>query len=126
MAPGKGVLRHLEGWELALVAVTVALVGIFLLVPFPVTPEDLPLPVADDRALADRARADDELAAGVIPLLERDAAGLYDLRAFGEAFRAYGRAEASASQPPAAHGQASDMYEVVRMRRALIDAVNRA
>jgi len=123
MAPGKGVLRHLEGWELALVAVTVALVGIFLLVPFPVTPEDLPLPVADDRALADRARADDELAAGVIPLLERDAAGLYDLRAFGEAFRAYGRAEASAGQ---ANGQGSDMYEVVRMRRALIDAVNRA
>jgi len=115
MGKSKGVLRHLEGWELAVVAVTVALVGILLLVPFPVKPEDLPLPVADERALADRQRADDELAAGVIPLLERDASGLYDLRAFGEAFRAYGRAEAS-----------SDMYEVVRMRRTLIDAVNSA
>lgn len=122
----KGVLRHLEGWELALVAVTVALVGIFLLVPFPVPPEDLPLPVADERALADRQRADDGLAAAVIPLLERDASGLYDLRAFGEAFRAYGRAEASVGQTPSAHGQGSDMYEVVRMRKALIDSVNRA
>ena len=126
MARGKGVLRHLEGWELALVAVTVAVVGIFLLVPFPVTPEDVPLPVADERALAARERTDIELAAGVIPLLERDAAGLYDLRAFGEAFRAYGRAEALASQAPSANGQGPDMYEGVRTRRALIDAVNRA
>jgi hypothetical protein len=108
-----GVLRHLEGWELGVIAVTVALMGTFLAVPLRVVPEDLPLPIADERRLAERQREDRELAARVVPLLEQEQ--LYDVRAFGEAFRAYGRSEAS-----------SDMYEVVRTRRKLLDAVNRA
>jgi hypothetical protein len=109
----EGVLRHLEGWELGFIAVTVALIGTFLAVPLRVAPQDLPLPIADERRIVEKQREDHELARGIIPLLEQKQ--LYDVRALGEAFRAYGRAEAS-----------SDMYEVVRTRKSLLDAVNRA
>jgi hypothetical protein len=128
------VLRHLEGWELGVIAVVVAIVGALIVVPLRVAPEDVPLPVADERRVAERESRDRELAARVVPLLERDIANvtkpasdeksatlpqdsraLYDLRAFGEAFRAYGTAEAS-----------PDMYEVVRTHKKLLDAVNAA
>jgi hypothetical protein len=127
-AKKEGVRRHLEGWEFALVAVVVALMGTLLAVPLRALPEDVPLPMVDERRLAEKQKSDDELAFRVFPLLERDiAAGdrgnevenegrrFYDLRAFGEIFRDYGRAEMS-----------SDMYEVVRTRKKLLDAVNRA
>jgi hypothetical protein len=109
----EGLVRHFEGWELGVIAVVVALLGTLLIAPLRVVPEDVPLPLADERRLADRMRWDGELAARVVPSLERDPARFYDVRAFGDAFRAYGRAESS-----------SDMYEVVRMRKKLLDAVN--
>jgi hypothetical protein len=133
VARKEGIGRHLEGWELGVIAVTAALLGTLLFVPLRVAPEDLPLPIADERSLAQAQQIDEEMALRVVPLLERELAHaaasdgadaathggepatLYDLRAFGEAFRAYGNAEAS-----------SDMYEAVRLRKKLLEATARA
>jgi hypothetical protein len=89
----------LQGWQAGALAVFVALAATLLVVPWAAAPNELPLPVASaarvDAVLAlDRARA-----AAIGPPLEREIARgtggpLYDLRAFGEALRAYGRAEA--------------------------------
>ena len=40
-----GPLRHLEGWEVGVVAVTIAVLGTLLAVPLPVSPRDVPLPL---------------------------------------------------------------------------------
>jgi hypothetical protein len=121
--PGKkeGALRHFEGWEVGALAVVVALLGTLLVVPLKVAPEDLPLPVVDAKALAASRAREAAQAAAILPELERDVTGpaqgrgLYDLRAFGEELRAYGRHEA-------AHESSS----VVRDRRKLIEAAGRA
>jgi hypothetical protein len=121
--PGKkgGVGRHLEGWEAGLVAVVIALGGVILAVPLRVAPRDLPSPLVDGRALSVTIERERALAAAIVPALESelsrpaDGTALYDLRAFGEAFRAYGLAEAS-----------DDVYAVMRARQKLIDALARA
>jgi hypothetical protein len=116
-----GPLRHFEGWELGLVAVAIALTGTLLAVPLPVAPRDVPVPLVDGKSLLvtlDRERA---MAASMARELEQDlgrmsgTSELYDLRAFGQEFRAYGEAEAS-----------GDTYAVVRVRQRLIEAVARA
>jgi hypothetical protein len=117
----EGALRHFEGWEVGAVAVAVALLGTLLVVPIRVAPEDLPLPLPDLKALSAIRAREAALAAAILPELERDVAGssegrgLYDLRAFGEELRAYGRHEA-----------AHDSVSVVRDRRRLIEAAGRA
>jgi hypothetical protein len=117
----RGPLRHFEGWEVGVVAISIALFGTLLAVPLKVPPEDVPLPLVDGKALSmtlDRERA---LALAIVPALEREleqpsgGTELYDLRAFGEEFRAYGRIEAS-----------GDTYTVVRARQRLVEAVTRA
>jgi hypothetical protein len=117
-----GVERHFEGWEAGLVAVVIALTGVFLAVPSRVAPEDVPSPLVDGKLLSaafDRERA---LAASIAPALENElmdpthGTKLYDLRAFGEAFRAYGRAEASTDE----------VYEIIRVRQTLLESVARA
>lgn len=80
-----GWRRHLEGWELGVVAVTTALVAALLVVPRPVEPDAFPLPAVDrvaqhNDSRAERARARAALAG---PLA-------YDVRVVGEAFRQYG------------------------------------
>ena len=47
-----GALRHLEGWEVGIVAVAIALVGTLLAVPLPVLPRDVPVPLVDGKALS--------------------------------------------------------------------------
>jgi hypothetical protein len=81
--------RHLEGWQLAVVTVGIALLATVLAVPHAVVPTDLPLPFVDR---AEERRADlraEELRDGArarpLPFL---------VRAAGEAFRQFGRAEA--------------------------------
>src|SRR6188768_1882941 len=117
----EGALRHFEGWEIGALAVVVALLGTLLVVPLKVAPEDVPLPVVDVKALSTTRAREAALAAAIVPALERDVTGaaegrgLYDLRAFGEELRAYGRLEA-------AHESSS----VVRERRKLIEAAARA
>jgi hypothetical protein len=116
-----GVGRHLEGWEAGLVAVVIALAGVLLVVPLRVAPRDLPLPIVDGKALSAALERERALAAAVVPSLEgeishpAEGTTLYDLRAFGEAFRAYGRAEVS-----------DDVYAVVRARQKLAESLARA
>ena len=117
-----GPLRHLEGWEVGVVAVAIALLGTLLAVPLPVSPRDVPLPLADGKALSTTLdREEDAAAASIARALEQErgrtsgTSDLYDLRAFGQEFRAYGAAEAS-----------GDTYAVVRARQKLIEAVARA
>jgi hypothetical protein len=87
--PPRGWHHHLEGWQLAVVAVGMALGAAILAVPRAVPPDAIPLPRVDrvgearaearERALARRA------AATPLPFL---------VRAAGEAFRRFGVAEA--------------------------------
>jgi hypothetical protein len=116
-----GPLRHFEGWEAGVVAVVIALLGTVLAVPLPVAPRDVPLPLIDGKALSLTLERETSQAASIARALEQDRAGasgsngLFDLRAFGEEFRAYGTAEVS-----------GDTYAVVRVRRKLLEAVTRA
>jgi hypothetical protein len=116
-----GPLRHFEGWEAGVVAVVIALLGTLLAVPLPVAPRDVPLPLVDGKALSLTLEREKSQAASIARALEQDRAGasgtsgLFDLRAFGEEFRAYGTAEES-----------GDTYAVVRVRRKLLEAVARA
>lgn len=112
-----GPLRHFEGWEVGAVAVVIALAGTLLAVPLTVAPRDLPLPIVDGKALS--AAVDIEKKQGAMMAQSLRAASgtseLFDLRAFGEEFRAYGAAETS-----------GDTYAVVRVRQKLVEAVARA
>jgi hypothetical protein len=116
-----GALRHFEGWEVGIVAVAIALVGTSLSVPLPVAPRDVPVPLPDGKTLSAILAQEKAAAAAIARALERERDGasgtgeLYDLRAFGQEFRAYGAAEAS-----------GDTYAVVRARHKLIEVVARA
>jgi len=77
----------LDGWELALVTVTMALLAAVLALPRPVEPHHLPEPELDPRRVADMARTEAERAQRV-----RDTPLPYGIRATGEAFRAVGAA----------------------------------
>jgi len=114
-------LRHFEGWEAGALAVVVALLGTLLVVPLKFAPQDVPLPVVDRKALAATLAREASLAAAIVPALEHDVTGpadgrgLYDLRAFGEELRTYGRQEA-----------AHESTGLSRERRKLIEAAVRA
>jgi hypothetical protein len=116
-----GLLRHLEGWEAGLLAVVIALFGTLLAVPMKVAPNDVPLPLANGKLLAATLEREHALASSVVPMLAREIADpaqgteFYDLRALGEQFRAYGRAEMS-----------EDVYAAVRARQKLAETVGRA
>jgi hypothetical protein len=117
-----GPLRHFEGWEAGVVAVVIALLGTLLAVPLPVVPRDVPLPLVDGKALSLTLDREKSQAASMAKALEQDrddgasgTGGLFDLRAFGQDFRAYGTAEAS-----------GDTYAVVRARQKLLEAGVRA
>lgn len=105
-----GFGRHLEGWQLAVVAVLIAGSTALLAVPRPVDPVDLPEPRIDLRALQAVARADEALAAGA------DQARLdVDVLELGTAIFAYGEADAT-----------GDDLALGRARRRVLDAAQRA
>jgi hypothetical protein len=112
-----GPLRHFEGWEVGVVAVVIALAGTLLAVPLRVEPEDVPAPIVDGKVLSATLAREKSLAATMANDFARaqGTSELYDLRAFGEEFRAYGAAETS-----------GDTYAVVRARQRLVEAVARA
>jgi hypothetical protein len=103
------------------VAVAIALIGTLLAVPLPVSPRDVPLPLADGKALSATLDRETALAATIARALEEErertsgTTELYDLRAFGQEFRVYGAAEAS-----------GDTYAVVRARQKLLESATRA
>jgi hypothetical protein len=113
--------RHLHGWELGIVAIAIATLGVLLAVPLAVPAEDVPVPMVDGAVIAAALDRDRALASEIVPILEKEldrdgrGAELYDLRALGVAIRAYGKAEA-----------AGDTYEVVRARQRLQEDVGRA
>jgi hypothetical protein len=116
-----GPLRHFEGWEVGIVAVVIALIGTLLAVPLPVSPRDVPVPLADGKILSATLDRERTLAATIARAFEEErgrtsgTTELYDLRAFGQEFRAYGAAEAS-----------GDTYAVVRARQKLLESTSRA
>lgn len=97
-----GWARHFDGWQPGLLAVLLAIVVSLVAVPRRVDPSDLPLPLVDSSALHAALARDRTLAAQIAPALEKEIAdptggnALYDLRAVGQEFRAYGTAEAKA------------------------------
>jgi hypothetical protein len=81
-----GIARHFEGWQLGLLAVGVALCGLWLALPRPVEPELLPLPEVD-RDVVLRARNEER---GLAREAERS--GLpFEVRAVGELLRRHGK-----------------------------------
>ena len=113
--------RHLEGWQPGLLAILIAASGALLALPRAVTPEHLPAPSVDERALTQVLAQDRDRAVSLAPELEREVAGaapptLYDLRALGQAIRNYGLADASPDRDEL----------IVKRRNELADAVLRA
>jgi hypothetical protein len=100
-----GWARHFEGWQPGLLAVLLAVVVALVAVPRRVDPSDLPLPLIDSGALRAALTRDRTLADQIAPALQKEIAdptsgnALFDLRAFGQEFRAYGTAEATAEMP---------------------------
>jgi hypothetical protein len=85
-----GFQRHLEGWQLAVVAVSIALLGAALVVPRAVAPEELPVPEVD-RAEQRRAFQSEQARAAAA---EREPLP-FEVRVVGELLRRYGAAESS-------------------------------
>ncbi|WP_437731042.1 hypothetical protein [Sorangium sp. So ce1335] len=111
-AARRGWKRHLEGWEPGLVAVFIAGTAAILAVPRPVEPAELPLPLADARALA-RSRDADVARAREAERLGLDA----EVRALGSAIRAFGLVDADADHTEA---------ELLAARKRVLDAVGPA
>lgn len=106
----RGFARWFDGWQPGLLAVFIAAASALVAVPKPVVPVDLPEPIIDARALAAARRADADLADAA----ERERLDV-DVRALGDAYRAYGLADA-----------AGDEAALVRERRRVAEAAARA
>lgn len=89
----RGWKRHLEGWQLGVVSVGIALIGALVAVPRAAAPDVLPRPAVDYPEVARELRAEAERAREaeqkILP---------YDVRAAGELMRRYGDA-AAADEP---------------------------
>ena len=85
----RGIRRHLEGWELGVIAVGIAVLALALAMPRGAEPDVIPLPHVDRPELARVERVERERA----DLAEAERLP-YEVRATGEAQRQYGRAEA--------------------------------
>lgn len=80
-----GLYRHLEGWQLGLVSITMAVLASALALPRAAAPHGLPSPTLDHRRLAHQHTLSAERAR------HRHAAPLpYEVRALGEAIRRFG------------------------------------
>jgi hypothetical protein len=84
--------RHLEGWQLLVVAGSIAVGAAVLAIPRAVAPRELPLPALDRREQRrfEHTEADRMARAELKPLP-------YPVRAAGEAFRRFGAAESASS-----------------------------
>jgi hypothetical protein len=85
-----GIARHFEGWQLGLLAVGVALCGLWLALPRPVEAELLPLPEVE-RDVVQRARSQERALAR-----EAERSPLpFEVRAVGELLRRHGKSVAA-------------------------------
>ncbi len=113
-------LLGISRWVLVVLAVLLALASVMLVAPFAVRPVDVPLPVVDLRTLAARVGADHAHGEAFGAFLASEltsghADAHFDLRALGEAVRAFGRAEAT-----------DDNVGLVKARKSVLEAVARA
>lgn len=92
-----GFRRHLEGWELGLISVAIAALGVALLAPRAAEPDVVPLPRIDRKEVARTAALERQRAAAAV-----EETLPYEVRAVGEALRQYGRAEAAGESARAA------------------------
>lgn len=81
--------RHLEGWQLGLLAVTLPLLALWLAAPRPVTPREIPLPRVDRKELRRIQALNSERARKV----ESEPLG-FPVRRFGELLRRVGASTA--------------------------------
>lgn len=82
--------KHLEGWQLAVVSLTIAGGTAVVVVPRPVRPDSLPVPFIEPREATEIARADQVLSnAALTERLDGH------VRRLGSAVRGYGRAESA-------------------------------
>jgi hypothetical protein len=112
--PESGWKRHLEGWQLAVVSVGIALVGALVAVPRAAAPDVLPRPVVDHPEVERELRVEGERA-----LQAEEEILPYDVRAAGELMRRYGDA-AAADEPVRAERGLGDLrvQAAVARRRA--------
>lgn len=89
----RGWTRHFEGWQPAILSVSIAASVAFLVVPRDVEPRDVPPPGLNQRELAELKQKDISLAAQA----ERELLDA-DIRALGSAIRAFGRADAAGDE----------------------------
>lgn len=107
--------RQLEGWQLGVLTLTMALLATTLSVPRPVRPRELPLPQVDRSEESRSLREDVARAEGAEqhPLP-------YEVRAVGELVRRFGEAERGASQRmPEALGQLREAAALAYQRHGL-------
>jgi hypothetical protein len=105
--PSGRLARHFDGWQLGLLSVGIAVLGVFLVLPHEVEPDVLPVPRIDRYVMRieraeEHARAE-EARARPLP---------FELRVVGERFRRYGRAAAS-------RDEARANAELVELNRAV-------
>lgn len=103
--------RHLEGWQLGVVSVGLALLALALVLPRPVAEAILPLPKVD---AAFEAHAEQQKAAARARARRRSLP--FSVRAVGEALRRYGRAEVS-DDPPQISGALAHLRRTVQLAR---------
>jgi hypothetical protein len=103
--------QALEGWELGLLAVTMAVVAAWLALPRPVSPSLVPVPQLDFREIARERERDRELADEA-----RRSQLSFEVRAVGELVRRYGAATAAHQEALALDVQA-DLQRLVRRVR---------
>lgn len=107
----KGLARHFEGWQVGVLAVAIAAVGVAFSIPHPLAPRELPLPRWSPGVVAAELRAD----AGRAQVMRARAPGervaRYDQRKVGDCVRRFGRAEV--------HG---DMDEIGEVRQGCVEA----
>jgi hypothetical protein len=105
--------RHLEGWELGVVALGIASLAAALVVPRGAEPDLVPPPRVDRqevrRVLAVERERAAEAAADPLP---------YEVRAAGEALRQYGRAEA-ARDPTSAEAKLRELRRATQIARSI-------
>ncbi len=82
--------KHLQGWQAGALVVAAAILAALIAVPRPVLLDAIPLPRVDRRMIASTSEADRARAASIDQ--QRPS---YDIRALGEAIRAYGIADAA-------------------------------
>ena len=92
------LVKHLEGWQLGLLSVGLALLAAALVVPRPIAPDSLPMPEIDSAAFARSLTRIEGQARGALR-----AELPFDVRAVGEALRNYGAAVATGNQEREQH-----------------------